>query len=255
LSSFHAEDLETGLKFTTMGRRLTIGGIMTIDLDKADSWVPRTVEPGLAQSAANACFGESLTAIQRLPLKGLGHTLKLISPPPSDRCYSTPSAVETVLLRRAEPVIRELIAACRKRDMERILGSGLDLVGLGPGLTPSGDDYMGGLLFTVHHLKAAFPGERRGEGNLIDDFLESARRLTNRISHTILSDLAHGHGPAPLHDTVSLLLQPSTTQQLVASVKQLIRIGHSSGWDMLAGACTGMLLKENIASRFEQGTA
>ena len=132
--------------------------------------------------------------------------------------------------------------------MERVVNVGLDLVGLGPGLTPSGDDYLGGLFFSAYHLKAVYHLEFEKENDLLHNFLHEAHLLTNRISHTILSDLAHGHGPAPLHDLISLILQESAEQQLRDSAKQLIRIGHTSGWDMLAGALTGMLLRDNLES-------
>jgi len=128
--------------------------------------------------------------------------------------------------------------------MWRIAGESEQLVGLGPGLTPSGDDYLGGLLFTAHHLKTAYPTEFSWGAGPVLDLLHQARPLTNRISHTILSDLTHGHGPEPLHDLVRLLLQAEPTERLLRSVYRLARIGHTSGWDMLSGALTGMLLTE-----------
>jgi hypothetical protein len=122
------------------------------------------------------------------------------------------------------------------------------LVGLGPGLTPSGDDFLGGLLFAAHHLRAAYPSAFEQAGDLLRDFLQEARLLTNRISHTILADLAHGHGPAPLHDLIDLLWQANPEPSWRDSAQHLIHIGHTSGWDMLAGMLTGMLLRNNLAS-------
>jgi hypothetical protein len=119
-------------------------------------------------------------------------------------------------------------------------------VGLGPGLTPSGDDFLGGLLFSAHYLGVAYPTLFEQNDNLLRGFLKEARRLTNRISHTILSDLAHGHGPAPLHDLITLLVQGGTRESVSARAKQLIQIGHTSGCDMLAGALTGLLLREDF---------
>jgi hypothetical protein len=122
-----------------------------------------------------------------------------------------------------------------------ILRSGLKLVGLGLGLTPSGDDFLGGLLFTAYHLKSAYPWEFRWDRGLIPDFLDRACPLTNRLSYTILEDLAHGHGPEPLHALVNSLLRGEPSHSL-DDVQRLTGIGHSSGWDMLAGVLTAMLL-------------
>lgn len=246
LSFFHAEHVEAGMGFVATDKCLRVGHEITIDLTHADRWMPPTIERALAPGAVNGSLEKILAAIQHLPPRGLGYALELITRPAGHIDYSTASAMETTLLNRAEPLIRELITACRIRDMERVVRSGLELAGLGPGLTPSGDDYLGGLLFSAHHLKAAYHMKFEKEADLLHEFLNKARPLTNRVSHTILSDLAHGHGPEPLHDLISLLLQGSTRQQLLASVKQLIRIGHTSGWDMLAGTLTGMLLRENI---------
>ena len=210
--------------------------------------MPTGGNPALLSSSPGSydhdCLEETLTALQGLPANGLGYVLAWMTQPAGRIDYSTVSAMDALLLNRAEPIIRELVAACRRRDMERIVKVGLDLVGLGPGLTPSGDDYLGGLLFTAHHLRTANPKEN----DVLHDFLHEARLLTSRISHTILSDLAHGHGPAPLHDLINLLLQGIAGQPLRGSAQQLIRIGHTSGWDMLAGAITGLLLRDNLES-------
>ena len=246
LAPFRAENVEAGMDFVATGRCLTVGDAMTVDLAHADSWVPHTITRTLPQGVVKAHVREVLEVTQSLPVSGLGHTLALITQPVEHTDYSTVSTTESILLNRAEPVIQELIVACRRRDLERIVQAGLNLVGLGPGLTPSGDDYLGGLLFSVYYLKAAYPSEFTKEDDPLDDFLSKARLSTNHISYTILSDLAYGHGPAPLHDLIRFLLQGSEEQPWQDSAKQLIRIGHTSGWDMLAGALTGMLLCDPI---------
>jgi hypothetical protein len=247
LASFHAENVEAGMEFVTTDTCLCIGSEMTIGPANADRWKP----PALEHPPREPMFGrlgEALTAIQPLPRKGLGYALAWMTQPAGRIDYATVSAMDTLLLHRAEPVIRELASACRRRDMKRVVNVGLDLVGLGPGLTPSGDDYLGGLLFSAYHLEAAYALGFDQDGDRLHDFLNKARPLTSPISHTILSDLAHGHGPAPLHDLINLLLQGMTGQPLRDSAQQLTRIGHTSGWDMLAGALTGMLLQDNFES-------
>lgn len=248
LSSCRADNVEVGMGFVAKGQCLCIGSEMTIDLANAALWVPRPIDRTPSQQALNGRLGEILTEIHHLPLKGLGYALAWITHPTGLVDYSTISAMDALLLNRAEPVIRELITACRRRDMVRVVNVGLNLVGLGPGLTPSGDDYLGGLLFSAYHLEAAYALEFDQDGDLLHNFLNKARPLTSPISHAILSDLAHGHGPAPLHDLTNLLLQGIAGQPLRDSAQQLTRIGHTSGWDMLAGALTGMLLQDNFES-------
>jgi len=244
---FYLCTLETGVDFTVVGNSLRIGDAITIDLANADRWTSRTFDPErlLSLKAVNACFQEILTEVRCLPgPKGLGGAIGLIAGAAWNGDGCAVSSWEAALIDRGSPVIQGLMEACRARDMARIAQSGLRLLGLGPGLTPSGDDYLGGLLFTAHRLKAAYPIEFRWSTVPISNFLRQARSMTNRISHTILSDLAHGHGPEPLHDLVNWVLQGETAQCLLSAVNRLIGIGHTSGWDMLAGALTGMLLTE-----------
>jgi hypothetical protein len=126
--------------------------------------------------------------------------------------------------------------------MKQVARIGRELVGLGPGLTPSGDDFLGGLLFTARSLKMVYPGDFHWEEQPIIDLINWARARTNSISHAILSDLALGHGPEPLHDLVNSLLQSEDVGDVMAGVTRLLRIGHSSGWDILAGVLTSLLL-------------
>jgi len=245
--TFYPCTLETGMDFTVLGNSLLIGDVIAIDLANADSWIPRTFDPErlLPLGAVNGCFREILTELQCLPgPKGLGGAIGLIAGAAWNGDGCPVSSSEAALIDQASPVMLELVEACRARDMAWIAQSGLRLVGLGPGLTPSGDDYLGGLLFTAYCLKAAYPTEFSWGAGPVLDFLHQARALTNRISDTILSDLAHGHGPEPLHDLVNSLLQAGTVEHLVSCAYRLTGIGHTSGWDMLAGALTGMLLTE-----------
>jgi hypothetical protein len=115
-------------------------------------------------------------------------------------------------------------------------------VGLGQGLTPSGDDFLGGLLFAAHSLRTAYPEDFDWENEPIMGLIDWAHAQTHPISHAILSDLALGHGPEPLHEVFTSLLKGQNLDHTMAGVTRLIKIGATSGWDILAGMLTGMLL-------------
>jgi hypothetical protein len=136
----------------------------------------------------------------------------------------------------------EIGKACRRRDPADILEKGKELIGLGPGLTPSGDDFMGGLLFSAFFLKKSYPEFFFWDQDRVTDFIAGARSRTHPISHAFLSDFAAGHGPAPLYEVMGYLLQGRDFERAVSAAVQFLRFGHSSGADMLAGMMTGMLL-------------
>jgi len=78
------------------------------------------------------------------------------------------------------------------------------------------------------------------------ELIDWARTQTHPISHAVLSDLALGHGPEPLHEVVTSLLNGQNLDHTMAGVTRLMEVGDTSGWDLLAGMLTGMLLIENL---------
>ena len=105
-------------------------------------------------------------------------------------------------------------------------------VGLGPGLTPSGDDYIGGAMIALRNL---------GDTTSVDQIWNICRPISlalgNRISHAHLDCAASGYGSASLHEFIIALLQGRNVKMLSA-IQDLDKIGHTSGWDALAGAVT-----------------
>ena len=93
------------------------------------------------------------------------------------------------------------------------------LIGLGPGLTPSGDDYLGGMLIALRLLA------RDGQADSLWRWLQprlAAR--TSALSAAHLAAAAAGEGHEALHEA------------LYGDATRLGMVGHCSGWDALAGA-------------------
>jgi hypothetical protein len=222
---------------------LRIAGEVEIDLDQAIEWRPHAVDPEQAQPifVANASVHRLLETVVKLRnAKGLGQTILLISTVVDGNGMAT--FAQDPLLAGVRDSIAGLATACLKKDMGQVAQIGREFVGLGPGLTPSGDDFLGGLLFAAHSLKATYPEEFDWEESLVMGLIDWARTQTHPISHTILSDLALGQGPEPLHEVVASLLKGQNLDHTMAGVKRLIEIGDTSGWDILGGLLTGMLL-------------
>jgi hypothetical protein len=102
------------------------------------------------------------------------------------------------------------------------------LLGLGPGLTPSGDDVLGGALLALHGLGCAEPA-----GSLGESILSSAGERTNPISLAYLRAAAAGYGASVLHEAVAAVCADSPS--LFESLRRLDRMGHSSGRDAFLG--------------------
>lgn len=107
------------------------------------------------------------------------------------------------------------------------------LIGLGPGLTPAGDDAFGGALIALRLF-----GRTEVADRLAAWLLPRARNGTSDISYAHLEAAAEGDGAAALHDTLAALA--GDTASLSDGLARLDRIGHSSGWDALAGAVAAL---------------
>ncbi|HEY5828348.1 MAG TPA: DUF2877 domain-containing protein [Hyphomicrobiaceae bacterium] len=106
----------------------------------------------------------------------------------------------------------------------------VDLLGLGPGLTPSGDDVLCGALVALHAV-----GRADALGLLARAIDKAAPAATSRLSGAFLRAAAEGLGAEPLHETICELLS-GRAESLARHLEALGHIGHTSGWDALAGA-------------------
>jgi len=154
----------------------------------------------------------------------------------NERTNPEPESADPILA-FARPIVLDMANACLDHQPSRISHNTDALIGLGAGLTPSGDDFLGGLSFCLHTLQNIYP-----EFSFIDPFLlEPYRTRTHSISFTLLEDLAHGHAIAPLHQLVNDIFTGRSSEGIHRSIFQLTRVGHSTGWDMLTGFITGLL--------------
>jgi len=192
-----------------------------------------SVIPCLAQQAAPAGFGVLIPSI-------LGHFSGHPTPPaiPAARLFAA----------RAWPMIRDILDSCLAGNFASTLRRADDLIGLGEGLTPSGDDFVGALLYWLARVREHRAGSLSLDLEVVEEFLRRSRPRTNVISHVLLADHARGHACDALRHFVNGLLTGQKSESLARRVAQLIPIGHSTGWDMLAGVVAGAMVTSRIHS-------
>lgn len=145
-------------------------------------------------------------------------------------------------LKYAWPTLIEIVQACNANDYPRILRTAENLIGLGEGLTPSGDDFIGGLLFSSFTLQEIYTQYQGFTQSDVDYILDNSRNRTNLISNTMLKDLAAGHASDTLHRFINAIVTDKHLESTYSFGLELVRIGHTTGWDLLTGVWTGMLL-------------
>lgn len=199
---------------------------ISVHLHTATEWHPQSVGAWTNTSLARGLATLDALLPPILPTEGLAYLLRDAD---SGEC-TAPAAVQ--------PAIRNLARILRSSERGHVAAIDAQrlraLIGLGPGLTPSGDDYLGGYLIALA-LTARFTLRDR-----IWCALEPhLGQLTNDISRAHLGAAAEGFGNAALHQLLSAILV-GADDQIRASFSQAIEIGHTSGWDALAGAVAAL---------------
>ena len=145
------------------------------------------------------------------------------------------SSVERGFAARLAQTLPLLARATERRDVRAIAGVVARLVGLGPGLTPSGDDFITGYLAALW--------SRAGFENGIDAMLQPLADLlaplflcTNAISRQMLSDAAQGRFAERLIDVTRAV---AGTGDVVDATANALASGHSSGADTMCGLLFG----------------
>jgi hypothetical protein len=224
-----AGGLKTGARWRMLGRTLHVGGRYGIAMQETETWFT-TATPrhwnamDLRRSVAEL---RRLCAL-RAPRDGLGRAV----------LHGEDALTRTCLGRFAMAPINGLRtwltnAMCGVpvpgSDHPRALQQ---LVGLGPGLTPSGDDFLCGVLFTLHSLGHPGVAER-----LWDRVRPLSKDAGNAISFGHLAVAAAGGGSAPMDDLLRALLV-GESGALCRLLDVAGTVGHTSGWDCVAGVLT-----------------
>ncbi len=141
----------------------------------------------------------------------------------------------------AAPHAIALAHACASDDADHAAAAARALLGLGEGLTPSGDDFVGGAFFArrlMANAGLADPVVWAGASAMVR---ATATGATHPLSATLLGDLLDGESHEALHDLAHALAARDATERATAAAARVTRLGQSSGWDMLAGFVLGVI--------------
>jgi hypothetical protein len=184
----------------------SLGASVTVSTDNAQHWEPVTRGNGrLNTEALRACLDG------HVPEEGLGCVIL---------------GVHNPLAMHAQPALEAL----DRWLAGNALGSeAAQLIGLGPGLTPSGDDYLGGILVALRWVG------RGAQADSLWRWIEP--RLAGRTGELSIAHLAaaaSGEAHEALHGVLEDL-SAWEAPDLHPALARLDAVGHSSGWDALAG--------------------
>ena len=220
VAGFAGRGLAAGDAVLCRGDRLAVGNGLAVRLDAARPWSPRLP----AYPADDARLRRNIAAVRDVVV----HADRAVR---ADHASGVFHSTQTLLQQRGEALRNALCEG----DLAAAFDHGVALVGLGPGLTPSGDDVLLGV-FAALHLPGS-PGEDRKR--CADAIVACAGKRTNAISLAALRAAAGGRVRARIEALLAALLREGTADAL-ARLRPVLAIGATSGRDIVAGLLLGL---------------
>jgi hypothetical protein len=139
---------------------------------------------------------------------------------------------------RMDAGINGLVSATRRCDLAAT-GQVAGLIGLGPGLTPSGDDFLVGYLAGLW-CAAGISQPRVEFLSALGKAVVRLSRRTNDISRTYLYHAAHGQVSSHLASLARAICRAARSNLLQAAAEAALQVGHESGAQSVRGLLLGL---------------
>lgn len=206
---------------------------IAVDLSAAAHWRcgldPCAIDP-YAEPSVRALRSVRMVLQEQAPQSGFAPLL-LQGAKPS-------SPLDQAMQRRLRQALPALSRAGSNLDSVAAAQALAQLAGLGPGLTPSGDDFIVGYLAALYTRCSAEPALRPFLGGLIAPVTRLAA-AANLISRQYMLNALAGEFSEALAQVV-LGVAVRDDLRLRESAARLVRVGHSSGADSLVGLLFGL---------------
>jgi hypothetical protein len=141
---------------------------------------------------------------------------------------------ETVSLSVLGEYMRDTFVQLQQTKNQAYIDACLGLLGAGEGLTPSGDDFLCGLLASTYFSQRNPQLELRIK---LVEALQIHLSSTTDVSQSYLKNAFQGRF---MERVIQLQQQAQNKQEIIPVLKQIASMGHSSGADFLVGMMHGI---------------
>ena len=219
----------TRVEIDLHGTRTRATEPLTLGLRDAREWRP-PAPPSWRTSSLRRGLAWMGRAADRAPAEGLGGMVAPIVSGTSDSNATERSSLQRVAGPAVAALSGWLRAVLAREPTAAIPPDAIgNLIGLGPGLTPSGDDVLAGTLLALHGFARADAAD-----HLATWLRPRLEGRTGLVSRAHLACAAAGEGAAVLHDALTALAS-GDAEALATATTAVDTLGHSSGWDALVG--------------------
>jgi hypothetical protein len=226
---FLARGLEAGLPVEGDEHSIRIGQALIVSLARVEVWKPWLEWAGLnadrPRLKANlAVLHDHLMA--QAPAESLACLLATDLP--------GARSVESTYRKMAQRAIEGLWAALHGGDRQGIAASATALTGLGPGLTPAGDDFLLGLMAGLQTWPQFLAGGGLSVEEACQAIYEAAAGRTNLLSMALLRSAREGMFSEVWHILLAALRQ-GKAEEVRGAADRVLSFGGTSGADALSG--------------------
>ncbi|WP_026477881.1 DUF2877 domain-containing protein [Alkaliphilus transvaalensis] len=131
------------------------------------------------------------------------------------------------------------IECAKKMDKIHISKATSSIIGFGLGLTPSTDDFITGLMIANVYFADYFNKDKRDILSFNEEMIKAVAGKTTLVSENQLRDAARGEVNQTVRNYIINLLSVVDDQGFYSGLEDLVRIGNTSGSDLLCGILIG----------------
>jgi len=229
-----------GMQVRKVGNRVLVGEVLEISLEGAQLWRPKT--------RAERCLGPELIkrnlelakqlAASKGGREGLGQLLKHVDEIAAGKMPQTSDL--NMVARAVLPRLIDLVKAAKSENVEGVKGTTQKLIGLGPGLSPSADDTLSGLTAALWWVSHSL-NKKINRVKKINETVVSCSNKTTLLSQQLLKHAAKGETNERVGELLEAILA-GAPPDVESGVEEVLKIGETSGIDMVVGVLVGLNL-------------
>ena len=248
------EDMRVGQRVSLSSRVVVVADAgLSIDLVDVPVW-PSFVPPTIPVADAEVRQSHIVTAAalaEEKGVQGLVGLLPELIPGILGGLAKLPTAATNLMTTTWASVSDQALAAigrlsrgARRRTADGFYVEARRLIGLGPGLTPSGDDFLTGMLLSLLYAGRASNGDVEWVWEAGERLAHAAVGRTTMVSEQQLWLAARGETDEIVGSAIKAMLWGEN--RLPTAIEDLLGVGSTSGGDMLTGICVASELLDDV---------
>lgn len=222
---------------------ICFGDLLAIDLPLSRLWSPEIARIDATEIDSDLLGSIACLVSEQASQEGAAPLAFALAEPDVSSLQSFSHLDNQPVAARLAQHLQEAISALREGDEASAFLHLVTLLGVGPGLTPSGDDFLAGALAALKWQDTV-----TSFGSLLTDEVRvEAPKRTNRISVALLRYASEGVLYAPAMK-LGHALGRGSTEDVRAATRHLLDLGANSGADTATGILAGLLIARTLAT-------